>query len=34
MTEILEQLTIKANLDDFLLHCRFERKLDEKTISA
>ncbi len=34
MTEILEQLTIKAALGDFLRHCRFERKLDEKTISA
>ena len=34
MTEILEQLTLKAALDDFLRHCRFERKLDEKTISA
>lgn len=34
MTEILEQLALKEALDDFLRHCRFERKLDEKTMSA
>lgn len=34
MIEILEQLTLKVALGDFLRHCRFERKLDEKTISA
>ena len=34
MTETLEQLTMKAALDDFMRHCRFERKLDEKTIAA
>ena len=27
-------LTIESALDDFLRHCRYERKLDEKTISA
>lgn len=34
MKETLEQLTLKVALDDFLRHCRFERKLDGKTISA
>lgn len=34
MTSILEQTTISMALNDFLRHCRFERKLDDKTISA
>lgn len=34
MTEILEQTTIVTAVQDFLNHCRFERKLDEKTINA
>lgn len=34
MTEILEQTTIVAVVQEFLNHCRYERKLDEKTIKA
>ena len=34
MTRDLKQMTIVAALDDFLHYCRFERKLDEKTIKA
>lgn len=34
MTENIIQITIAASLESFLNHCRFERKLDEKTIKA
>lgn len=34
MIKVMEQTTMTSALDDFLRHCRFERKLDEKTISA
>ena len=34
MINVMEQTTMTSALDDFLRHCRFERKLDEKTISA
>ena len=34
MINVLEQTTMTSALDDFKRHCRFERKLDEKTISA
>lgn len=34
MTEILEQTTIVTAVQEFLRYCRFERKLDEKTIKA
>lgn len=34
MINAMEQTTMTSALDDFLRHCRFERKLDEKTISA
>lgn len=34
MTENIKQITIAASLESFLSHCRFERKLDEKTIKA
>ena len=34
MINALEQTTMTSALDDFKRHCRFERKLDEKTISA
>ena len=34
MKEFLEQTTIVAAVQEFLNHCRFERKLDEKTINA
>lgn len=30
----LETLTIKRAMEDFFRHCRYERKLDEKTLSA
>lgn len=34
MTESVQQIVIAGALEDFLNHCRFERKLDEKTIKA
>ena len=34
MTEGTQQITIAVVLEGFLNHCRFERKLDEKTIKA
>ena len=34
MTEGIQQITIAVALEGFLNHCRFERKLDEKTIKA
>lgn len=34
MTESVQQIVIAEALEDFLYHCRFERKLDEKTIKA
>ena len=34
MIEGIQQITIAAALEGFLNHCRFERKLDEKTIKA
>lgn len=34
MTESVQQIVIAEALGDFLDHCRFERKLDEKTIKA
>ncbi len=34
MTENIKQITIAASLESFLSYCRFERKLDEKTIKA
>ena len=34
MMETLEQTTIVAAVQEFLNHCRYERKLDEKTIKA
>jgi integrase/recombinase XerD len=34
MTEIIQQITMAASLEEFLNHCCFERKLDEKTIKA
>lgn len=34
MTESVQQIVFAEALEDFLYHCRFERKLDEKTIKA
>lgn len=34
MTNLLKQSAISAVFEEFLSHCRFERKLDEKTIKA
>ena len=34
MTEITQQITMAASLEEFLNHCCFERKLNQKTIKA